>query len=187
MSRAILDKNFQFLRGTGISIFNSEDENNTNKNENVYHYIANNLADLGYTLNDEDIIFTFSTNDDIKMILKDEDEDKNEWIKDPAGQIDTERIAILSKDNKFYEYVVSLNEPYKIFLVQITQPTLEMIQPDYTKYKQNTYVPTRQFRALDNLGYKFKRSNEMVNLYGRIVQSNKTLQEISKEFLNRLL
>ncbi|KKI54745.1 hypothetical protein SAMN03097721_02329 [Staphylococcus pasteuri] len=185
MSQAILDKNFQFLRGTGISIFNSEDENNTNKNENVYHYIANNLADLGYTLNDEDIIFTFSTNDDIKMILK--DEEKNIREKDPAGQIVTERIAILTKDNKFYEYLVSLNEPYNIFLLQITQPTLEKIQPDYTKYKQNTYVRTRQFRNLDNLAYKFKGANEMVNLYGHIVQSNKTLQEISKEFLNRLL
>ncbi|MDH9060472.1 hypothetical protein PYL11_09545 [Staphylococcus epidermidis] len=184
MSQESLNKNIQFLRETGISIFNSENEDNKNKNENVYHYIANNLADLGYTLSNEDILFTFSTNMDIKMVLNKE---KNEWQKDPAGQIDTERIAIITKENVYFEYQISLDKYFNIFLVQITRPALEKIQPDYAKYKLDTNVLSRQFKSLDNFSYKFEGTNETINLYGHITQSNKTLQEISKEFLNRLL
>ncbi|MCI2802344.1 hypothetical protein [Staphylococcus pettenkoferi] len=184
MSQVSLNENIQFLRESGISIFNSENEDNKNKNENVYHYIANNLADLGYTLSNEDILFTFSTNMDIKMVLK--NKEKNEWQKDPAGQIDTKRIAIITKENVYFEYVISLDEYFNIFLVQITRPTLEKIQTGYAKYKLDTDVLSRHFRSLDNFSYKFKGTNETINLYGHTVQSNKTLQEISKEFFNRL-
>ncbi|MDS3839247.1 hypothetical protein RJB75_04730 [Staphylococcus hominis] len=191
MTQSLLDENIHFLRNSGIEFF---DDNY--KNNNAYHYIANSLADLDYRLSNEDILFTFSKKIDIKMVVKEDAKEKikkekrgpkpEEFKKDPAGQIDTERLGIYTKDNIFFEYKVSLDEHAYTELVDISRRTLESIQPDFTNYNQEDDPRYRNYKKLDHLIFCFRDSDENIKLYGHMINSNKALQEISREFFKRL-
>lgn len=193
MTQELLDKNIRYFRSTGIDLFEKPD-----LYENINHYIANSLADIGHELSNEDIIFTFSRNLDIKMVVKEEyketikQEERSprmeEYERDPAGQIDSVRIGILTTGNFFYEYCIHLDDESRghIFLVDIKRVNLKKIKPDYTHYNQKSDVRTRQYRTLDHLFFDFEEMNETIALYGHIVKSNKSLQEINKSLLKRL-
>lgn len=193
MTQELLDENIRYFRSTGIDLFEKPD-----LYENINHYIANSLADIGHELSNEDIIFTFSRNLDIKMVVKEEyketikQEERSprmeEYERDPAGQIDSVRIGILTTGNVFYEYCIHLDGESRghIFLVDIKRVNLKKIKPDYTLYNQKSDVRTRQYRTLDHLFFDFEEMNETIALYGHIVKSNKSLQEINKSLLKRL-
>lgn len=193
MTQEFLNDNIAFLKNSNVIIFNE-----IINDANVQHYISNSLADLGYRLSAEDIIFTFNRETDVRLVVKEEAKEKikeedrapepEEQEKDSTGQIDTERIGILTKDNTFYEYTIFLEGATRgyIHLVDITKVALKSIQPGYSNYDQKVNPYERKYKELDKLSLKFKDENEKIELRGHMTRSNKSLQEISRELFKRL-
>lgn len=179
MCTEILEKNVQYIREVGFDIF--EDEL---RNENVNHFIANSTADLEYEISDDDIIFKFSLDADIRYIPN--DDEKGKFKKDPTGIINQARIGILTKENTFFEYMVSLEETNHVFLIGVYKLTLDTLKPDYTFYKQDDNPKIRKFKTLDHLFIDFNEIGETIRLYGHSYCGNKQLSELNKELFKRL-
>lgn len=180
MSQQLLDHNILFLEEAQLSILNEK-----SLNENIFHFIANSLTDINYKLKKSDILFSFSLDVDIRMV-KDEDEDK--MVKDPAGQIDSLRLGILTEKNIFFEFIINLSDFSRghISFLGITKLTIKRIRPDYTFYDQSIESSERIYKKLDHLFLSFDEINEQIALHGHEYISNKSLNEISRELFLRL-
>lgn len=181
MSQQLLDHNILFLEKAQLNIFNEK-----SLNENIFHFIANSLADINYKLEKSDILFSFSLNMDIRYIPNPKDE--NEMIKDPTGQIDNLRLGILTEKNIFFEFIINLSDLSRgdISFLGITKLTIKGISPDYTSYDQSIEPSERIYKKLDHLFLSFDEINEQIDLYGHQYKSNKSLNEISRELFLRL-
>lgn len=188
MCQSMLYQNIDFLRGSDINYFDNEA-----LDENILHYIANSLTDINYQLDTNDIIFTYSLQDDIKRVKRstvDSNISKNEdeWIKDPTRQLDTVRLGILTKSNLFFEYAINLdnNQTGHIYFIGISRLHINSVHPQYPFYKQSDDPHLRKYKELDHLNLIFDEIQEVIRLYGHSHISNKSLREISRELFSRL-
>ncbi|MDW3868360.1 hypothetical protein QI345_11440 [Staphylococcus saprophyticus] len=188
MSQDLLDQNIKYLRSTEVVDFEVDVHR-----ENVYHFIANSSADIGYKLSGSDIIFDFVRDRDRKLVEKEVRNEEtgelvNKLVRDPAGRVDRYHIGILTEENMFFDYTISIEEDYyaHAHLLGISKLTIRDISPKYTFYDQDSNPIIRKYRPLDHLYLIFDEINEPIRLHGHTYKSNKTLNEISRNLFKRI-
>lgn len=163
MSQDIMNDNIIFLRGCNLNLFNEKD-----LNENLFHFVANSLADINYTLTTSDILFKFSLKFD--------------------RDLDNFKLGIMTTDNILFEYLISNdNQSYgRILSFRVLKLSIKSIQPVYEDYNQSTEYNQIRNKNLDYLFLFFFEINEQIKLESHNLKSNKSLREISRELLQRL-
>lgn len=163
MSQDIMNDNIIFLRGCNLNLFNEKD-----LNEYLFHFVANSLADINYTLTTSDILFKFSLKFD--------------------RDLDNFKLGIMTTDNILFEYLISNdNQSYgRILSFRVLKLSIKSIQPVYEDYNQSTEYNQKRNKNLDYLFLFFFEINEQIKLESHNLKSNKSLREISRELLQRL-
>lgn len=163
MSQDIMNDNIIFLRGCNLNLFNEKD-----LNEYLFHFVANSLADINYTLTTSDILFKFSLKFD--------------------RDLDNFKLGIMTTDNILFEYLISNdNQSYgRILSFRVLKLSIKSIQPVYEDYNQSTEYNQIRNKNLDYLFLFFFEINEQIKLESHNLKSNKSLREISRELLQRL-